>query len=94
MGIKETKRVNNIMVIVKIAVVLLFICVAIFYVKPNNLTPVLPYGFSGVFTAAATVFFAFIGFDAVSSSTEETINPAKTMPKGIIFSLVDDLHND
>ncbi|MEB8123960.1 amino acid permease [Staphylococcus succinus] len=87
MGIKETKRVNNIMVIVKIAVVVLFICVAIFYVKPDNLAPVLPYGFSGVFTAAATVFFAFIGFDAVSSSTEETINPAKTMPKGIIISL-------
>lgn len=81
-GIRETKKVNNIMVFIKVAVILLFIVVAIFYVKPDNLTPFLPYGFSGVFAAAATVFFAFIGFDAVSSSAEETINPAKTMPKG------------
>lgn len=88
MGIKETKRVNNIMVLIKIVVVMLFICVAIFYVKPANLSPVMPFGFSGVFAAAATVFFAFIGFDAVSSSTEETINPAKTMPRGIILSLL------
>ena len=88
MGIKETKRVNNIMVLIKIVVVMLFICVAILYVKPANLSPVMPFGFSGVFAAAATVFFAFIGFDAVSSSTEETINPAKTMPRGIILSLL------
>lgn len=87
-GIRETKKVNNIMVFIKVAVILLFIVVAIFYVKPDNLTPFLPYGFSGVFAAAATVFFAFIGFDAVSSSAEETINSAKTMPKGIIISLV------
>nr|WP_182475231.1 amino acid permease [Staphylococcus xylosus] len=87
-GINETKKVNNIMVIVKISVIFLFIFVAIFYVKPDNLTPFLPYGFSGVFAAAATVFFAFIGFDAVSSSAEETVNPSKTMPKGIIFSLL------
>lgn len=86
-GIKETKRVNNIMVIVKTAVVLLFIVVAIFYVKPDNWTPFMPYGFSGVFTAAATVFFAFIGFDAVASSAEETINPSKSLPRGILISL-------
>lgn len=86
-GVRETKRVNNIMVVVKVAVVLLFIVVAIFYVKPSNWTPFLPFGFSGVFTAAATVFFAFIGFDAIASSAEETVNPSKTLPKGILISL-------
>ncbi|AZH30352.1 amino acid permease [Paenibacillus sp. M-152] len=86
-GIKESKRINNIMVIVKIVVVLLFIIVAIKYVKPDNWTPFMPFGFSGVFGAAALVFFAFIGFDAVSSAAEETKNPARDLPRGIIFSL-------
>ncbi|MCG3402349.1 amino acid permease [Staphylococcus massiliensis] len=86
-GIKETKRVNNIMVVVKVSVILLFIAVAIFYVKPAQWSPFMLYGFQGVFTAAATVFFAFIGFDAVASSAEETIQPEKNLPKGILFSL-------
>ncbi|MDP9674484.1 APA family basic amino acid/polyamine antiporter [Paenibacillus jamilae] len=86
-GIKESKRINNIMVIVKIVVVLLFIIVAVKYVKPDNWTPFMPFGFSGVFGAAALVFFAFIGFDAVSSAAEETKNPARDLPRGIIFSL-------
>lgn len=87
-GIKESKRINNIMVIVKIIVILLFIIVAFKYVKPDNWTPFMPFGFSGVFGAAALVFFAFIGFDAVSSAAEETKNPARDLPRGIIFSLV------
>lgn len=87
-GIKESKRINNIMVIVKIVVILLFIIVAFKYVKPDNWTPFIPFGFSGVFGAAALVFFAFIGFDAVSSAAEETKNPARDLPRGIIFSLV------
>lgn len=87
LGVRETKRVNNIMVVVKVSVVLLFILVAVFYVKPANWTPFMPYGFKGVFSAAATVFFAFIGFDAIASSAEETVNPAKTLPKGILLSL-------
>ncbi|QEV90796.1 amino acid permease [Bacillus velezensis] len=88
LGIKESKRVNNIMVILKVLVVLLFIAVAAVYVKPHNWQPFIPMGFGGVFSAAALVFFSFIGFDAVSSAAEETKNPAKDLPKGIIFSLI------
>ncbi|MGK9429879.1 amino acid permease [Bacillus atrophaeus] len=88
LGIRESKRVNNIMVILKILVVLLFIAVAAVYVKSDNWQPYLPEGFGGVFSAAALVFFSFIGFDAVSSAAEETKNPAKDLPKGIIFSLL------
>lgn len=60
------------MVIMKIAVILLFILVAVKYVKPENWTPFVPFGTSGVLSAAALVFFAFIGFDAVASAAEET----------------------
>lgn len=76
------------MVIVKIVVILLFIIVAFRYVKPDNWTPFMPFGFSGVFGAAALVFFSFIGFDAVSSAAEETKNPTTDLPRGIIFSLI------
>lgn len=86
-GIKESTRVNNLMVLIKIAVVLLFIFVGFGYIKPDNWQPFMPYGFSGVFQAAALVFFAYIGFDAVSSAAEETKNPARDLPRGIIFSL-------
>ncbi|BDC54222.1 putative amino acid permease YhdG [Bacillus altitudinis] len=87
-GIKESKRVNNIMVIMKIAVILLFILVAVKYVKPENWTPFVPFGTSGVLSAAALVFFAFIGFDAVASAAEETKNPSRNLPRGIITSLL------
>lgn len=86
-GIKETKRVNNIMVVIKIAVVILFIVVAVRYVKPSNWSPLLPFGFKGVFAASASVFFAFIGFDAISSSAEETVNPSKTLPRAMLLAL-------
>lgn len=86
-GVKETKRVNNIMVIIKIAVVLLFIIVAVRYVKPANWHPLMPFGTQGVFTAASSVFFAFIGFDAISSSAEETLNPSKTLPRAMFIAL-------
>jgi len=86
-GVKESMRVNNIMVYVKVAVVLLFIGVGAVYVKPENWTPFMPYGWSGVFQGAALVFFAFIGFDAVSSAAEEVKNPARDLPRGIIYSL-------
>lgn len=86
-GVRESKLANNIMVVLKVGVVLLFVIVGAFYVKPDNWTPFLPFGFGGVFEAAALVFFAYIGFDAVASAAEETKNPSKDLPKGILFSL-------
>lgn len=86
-GVKESVRWNTIMVIIKIAVVLLFIVVGAFYVEPSNWTPFMPYHFSGVTAAAAVVVFAYFGFDAVSSASEEVKNPQKNVPIGIISSL-------
>ncbi|MFC7440501.1 amino acid permease [Laceyella putida] len=86
-GVKESARVNNIMVIIKTAVVILFIVVGVGYVKPENWHNFLPFGFEGVFSAAAITFTAFLGFDAVVSAAEETKNPAKDLPRGILFSL-------
>ncbi|MFD1420403.1 amino acid permease [Lactiplantibacillus songbeiensis] len=87
LGVKETKRVNNIMVVIKLAVVLLFIFTAVRFIKPANWSPLLPFGMKGVFGAASSVFFAFIGFDAISSSVEETLEPSKTLPKSMLLSL-------
>ncbi|MFJ7747958.1 amino acid permease [Peribacillus sp. NPDC097295] len=87
-GTKETKRVNNIMVTIKVAVVVLFIIASVFYVKPENWQPFMPFGISGVFSTAALMFFAFIGFDAVASAAEETRNPGRNLPRGIIGSLI------
>ena len=102
-GIKEAANTNNIIVIIKIAVVLFVIIVGAFYVKMENWVPFIPaeeafvgadgtpgvkFGFGGVLTAATIVFFAYIGFDAVSTQAGEAINPKKDVPFAIIASLV------
>ncbi|MEC0371423.1 amino acid permease [Paenibacillus chibensis] len=86
-GVQETARFNGIMVIVKLVVVLLFIGVGAFYVKPDNWSPFLPFGVGGVINGAATVFFAYIGFDAVSTAAEEVKRPQRDLPIAIIASL-------
>ncbi|WP_217580811.1 amino acid permease [Lysinibacillus sp. GbtcB16] len=88
LGIKESTRFNTWMVFLKVAVILLFIGVGVFYVKPTNWEPFLPFGISGIFSGAALVFFAYLGFDAVSSAAEEVKNPKRNMPIGIIGSLL------
>jgi APA family basic amino acid/polyamine antiporter len=87
-GVRESARFNAVMVAVKLAAILFFIVVGIRYVKPENWSPFMPYGFPGVSLAAGVVFFAYIGFDAVSTTAEEAKNPSRDLPIGIIASLV------
>jgi basic amino acid/polyamine antiporter, APA family len=86
-GTKESKKINNAMVVIKIGVIALFLVVGVFYVKPENWTPFLPFGVEGVIAGASAVFFAFLGFDALSTSAEEVKNPQRDLPIGIIASL-------
>ncbi|MCX6214511.1 amino acid permease [Spirosoma sp.] len=98
-GIKEAASTNNIIVIVKVAVVIFVIVVGAFYVDTTNWVPFIPdtivdssgqqhYGFNGIVTAASIVFFAYIGFDAVSTQAGEAINPKKDVPFAILASLI------
>jgi APA family basic amino acid/polyamine antiporter len=91
-GIRESASFNAVMVVIKIVVLLFFIGIALYYVSPSkmttNWTPFQPNGWRGTFTGAALVFFAYIGFDAVSTVAEECKNPARDLPIGIIASLV------
>ena len=87
-GIRESARTNTTIVIIKVAVVVFVIAFGAFMVQPNNWHPFLPSGFGGVMSGAAIVFFAFIGFDAVSTTAEEARNPQRDMPIGIIASLI------
>lgn len=95
-GIRESANFNNLVVIVKIAVILLFIILGWSFINAENWTPLIPentgtfgeFGWSGVFRAAGVIFFAYIGFDAVSTAAQEAKNPQKDMPWGILGSLV------
>jgi APA family basic amino acid/polyamine antiporter len=87
-GVRESARFNAVMVVIKLAAVLFFIVAGFTYVEPDNWSPFAPYGWSGIMAAAAVVFFAYIGFDAVSTTAEEATNPQRDLPIGIIASLV------
>lgn len=87
-GIRETKRVTNSMVMLKIAVVLAVIAVGFFYIKPENWDPFMPNGFKGIMRGVSGVFFAYIGFDAISTTAEECKNPQRDLPRGMIYSLI------
>jgi len=87
-GIRESARTNSTIVIIKVAVVVFFISLGAFMVHPSNWRPFVPNGLGGVMSGAAIVFFAFIGFDAVSTTAEEARNPQRDMPIGIIASLI------
>jgi APA family basic amino acid/polyamine antiporter len=86
-GIRESVNTNSLFVVLKVAVLLMFIAITLGHINPGNWDPFLPNGFGGVMTGAATIFFAFIGFDAVSNAAEETKNPQRDLPIGILASL-------
>lgn len=95
-GTKGSSKFNDFLVILKVSVVLLFIIIGFKYIRTDNLTPFIPentgtfgeYGWSGILRGAAIVFFAFLGFDAISTAAQETKNPRKNMPIGILGSLL------
>jgi basic amino acid/polyamine antiporter, APA family len=87
-GIRETARFNTALVIAKLAIVFFFLVLGAMYIRPENWTPFAPNGMRGISSAAAIIFFAYIGFDAVSTAAEETRNPKRDMPIGILASLL------
>ncbi len=87
-GIRETKKATNAMVILKIVVVIVVIVLGAFYVTPANWHPFLPNGMTGVMKGVSGVFFAYVGFDAISTTAEECENPRRDLPRGMIYSLI------
>jgi len=87
-GIRESKIVGNVMTVLKIAIILMVIVLGAMFVNTDNWTPFLPNGISGVMTGVAAVFFAYIGFDALSTTAEECENPRRDLPRAMIFSLI------
>ncbi|NTV80554.1 MAG: amino acid permease [Candidatus Aminicenantes bacterium] len=86
-GIRESAKINNIIVAVKIIVILLFIFLGASHVDLANFRPLAPFGFGGIMAGAAIIFFSFIGFDAVSTAAEETRNPQRDVPRGLMICL-------
>jgi Amino acid transporters len=94
-GIKESARLNDIIVLIKVAVILLFVGFGISYINVDNWVPFIPentgewghFGWSGILTGAGVIFFAYIGFDAVSTTSQEAVNPKRDLPLGILVSL-------
>nr|WP_293833653.1 amino acid permease [uncultured Arsenicibacter sp.] len=87
-GIKESRTASNILVVLKLAVIGLVILAGAFYIKPDNWSPFAPNGVKGVLSGVASVFFAFIGFDSISTTAEECRNPQRDLPRAMIYCLV------
>lgn len=87
-GIKESKQTANLLVLLKLLVIIMVIVVGAFYVQPANWSPFAPNGLSGVLKGVSAVFFAYIGFDAISTTAEECKNPQRDLPKAMIYALV------
>lgn len=88
LGVQESAKVNNLLTGINVLVISFAIIAGSFFASTENFTPFAPYGTFGVFKGAATVFYAYVGFDIIATSAEEVVNPSKTMPKAIIFSLL------
>ena len=87
-GIRESAKINNIIVAIKIAVILLFVFLGVSHIDFANFNPFAPFGWKGIMAGAAIIFFAYIGFDAVSTAAEETSNPKRDVPLGLMLCLV------
>jgi basic amino acid/polyamine antiporter, APA family len=87
-GIKESRTASNLMVMLKLAVIFFVIVLGAFYINPDNWSPFTPTGFTGIMKGVSAVFFAYIGFDAISTTAEECKNPQRDLPKGMINSLI------
>jgi amino acid transporter len=87
-GIKESRTASNIMVIIKLTVIFLIIVLGAYYAHPANWSPFTPTGIGGILKGVSAVFFAYIGFDAISTTAEECKNPQRDLPRGMIYSLI------
>ncbi|MDT0331767.1 amino acid permease [Nocardiopsis lambiniae] len=87
-GVRESSRVNAVMVTIKIAILVMFVAIAITAVQDGNFAPFMPMGMAGVSAAGATLFFSYIGFDSVSTASEEAKNPQRDLPRAIMFSMI------
>jgi basic amino acid/polyamine antiporter, APA family len=86
-GIRESANFNNVMVLIKLAIIAAIIAIGVFFVDPGNLTPFFPFGVGGVFTGAAVVFFAVFGYDTLTTAAEEAVSPQRDLPRAVILSL-------
>ncbi|CAL9549949.1 putative amino acid permease YhdG [Nocardiopsis dassonvillei] len=87
-GVRESSRVNAVMVAIKIAILVMFVAIAVTAVQDGNFAPFMPMGMAGVSAAGATLFFSYIGFDSVSTASEEAKNPQRDLPRAIMFSMI------
>ncbi len=87
-GMKESRNASNLMVVIKLCIILLVIAVGVFYVDTNNWHPFAPHGITGILKGVSAVFFAYIGFDAISTTAEECKNPQRDLPRGMMWAII------